>query len=57
MGDGLVPLASALGRNGDPERTLRFPEARQWIGCSMNHLDLLCRPEVYGKLLQWLGEG
>lgn len=56
IGDGLVPLASALGRDKDPERTLRFPEARQWIGCSMNHLDLLCRPEAYGKLLQWLGE-
>jgi len=56
IGDGLVPLASALGRHEDPERALGFPEARQWIGCSMNHLDLLGRPEVYGVLRQWFGE-
>jgi hypothetical protein len=56
IADGLVPLASALGRHEDPARTLRFPEARQWIGYRMNHLDLLCRPEVYGKLRQWIGE-
>jgi len=56
LGDGLVPLASALGRHEDPARALRFPEARQWIGCSMNHLDLLCRPEAYAILRLWLGE-
>ena len=56
LGDGLVPLASALGRHADPARALRFPEARQWIGCSMNHLDLLGRLEAYGQLRQWLAE-
>lgn len=56
FGDGLVPLASALGRDADPARALGFPEARQWIGRLMNHLDLLSSQEVYGKLRQWLGD-
>jgi hypothetical protein len=54
LGDGLVPVASALGRHADPRRGLLFPEARQWIGYGMNHLDLLSRPEVYAQLGRWL---
>ncbi len=54
LGDGLVPLASALGRHRDPARCLEFPEDRQWIGYGMNHLDLLKHPEVYAQLLRWL---
>ena len=55
LGDGIVPLDSALGRHADPARALRFGEDRQWIGYGMNHLELLNRPEVYARLLQWLG--
>ncbi len=54
LGDGLVPLASALGRHADPERTLAFAADRQWIGYGMNHLDLLHRAELYSQLRQWL---
>ena len=54
LSDGLVPLPSALGRHADPARALAFPEAGQWIGHEMNHLDLLDRPEVYRVLRQWL---
>jgi pimeloyl-ACP methyl ester carboxylesterase len=54
LGDGLVPLASALGRHINPERTLPIPEANQWIGYGMNHLDLLGRAEVYAQIRQWL---
>ena len=54
LGDGLVPLASALGRHHDPARALQFPQDRQWIGYAMGHLDLLSRPEVYDRLRQWL---
>jgi hypothetical protein len=54
LGDGLVPLASALGQHRDPARCLAFPQARQWIGYGMNHLDLLKHPEVYAQLLRWL---
>jgi pimeloyl-ACP methyl ester carboxylesterase len=54
LGDGLVPLDSALGRHKSPARTLVFPEHRQWIGYGMNHLDLLSRPDVFAQLVQWL---
>ena len=55
LGDGLVPLHSALGRHKDAARSLAFPEHRQWVGYGMNHLDLLNRPEVFVQLKQWLG--
>jgi pimeloyl-ACP methyl ester carboxylesterase len=54
IGDGIVPLASALGRHGDPRLALTFPESRQWIGYEMNHLDLLSRREVYERISRWL---
>jgi pimeloyl-ACP methyl ester carboxylesterase len=53
-GDGLVSVDSALGRHDKPELTLGFPEAHQWIGFGMGHLDLLSRPEVYATLRDWL---
>jgi hypothetical protein len=54
LGDGLVPVASALGRHRDPARCLAFPPERQWVGHGMNHMDLLARPEVAAQLLAWL---
>jgi pimeloyl-ACP methyl ester carboxylesterase len=54
LGDGLVPLASALGRHRAASRCLAFGADRQWIGYRMNHLDLLNHPEVYARLLHWL---
>ena len=56
LGDGLVPLHSALGRGPDKAHTLRFAQERQWIGYKMGHLELLNRPEVYAQLRAWLGE-
>jgi pimeloyl-ACP methyl ester carboxylesterase len=56
LGDGLVPLDSALGRHHDPARSLAFAKDRQWVGYGMNHLDLLSRPEVYAQLRTWLQE-
>ena len=53
-GDGLVSVDSALGRHRNPELTLAFPEAHQWIGFGMSHLDLLHRAEVYATLRGWL---
>ncbi len=55
LGDGLVPLASALGRHKNVAFDLQIPTERQWVGYGMNHLDLLNRPEVYTCLQQWLG--
>ncbi|MFT3957302.1 MAG: alpha/beta hydrolase [Piscinibacter sp.] len=54
LGDGLVPLDSALGRHADPSRTLAFAPERQWVGYGMNHLDLLSSAEVYARLKEWL---
>jgi pimeloyl-ACP methyl ester carboxylesterase len=54
VGDGLVPLDSALGRHKDAARTLALREDRQWIGYEMGHLELLGRPEVYAQLRKWL---
>ena len=53
LGDGLVPVSSALGLHEDSHRSLRFPESRQWIGYGMNHLDLLGRAEVSDQLVRW----
>ena len=54
VGDGLVPLDSALGRHADPERTFAIPAERQWVGHEMGHLELLRRREVYAQLGKWL---
>ncbi len=55
LGDGLVPVASALGQHADPARRLAFAPERQAVVHDTGHLDLLCSPEVYGLLRQWLG--
>ncbi len=54
VGDGLVPLDSALGRHPDPVRSLDVPRDRQWIARGMTHFDLLRRPEVTAQLIRWL---
>ncbi len=54
MGDGLVPLNSALGRHKNADLNLLFPGAHQWVARNMNHMDLLNQPEVYETILQWL---
>jgi pimeloyl-ACP methyl ester carboxylesterase len=53
-GDGLVPVDSALGRHATPGRSLTIPEAHQWTGLGIAHLDLLARAEVYETLRGWL---
>ena len=54
LGDGLVPVCSALGQHEEPHRTLPIPESRQWIGRAMNHFDLLSRQDVYKQITLWL---
>ena len=55
LGDGLVPLDSALGRHADPARALPFDDT--WIAAGVGHRDLLTRPEVIERLGRWLGSG
>jgi pimeloyl-ACP methyl ester carboxylesterase len=54
VGDGLVPLNSALGRHRDATRTLAIPKNRQWVGYRMGHRELLSHPEVYAQVHRWL---
>jgi pimeloyl-ACP methyl ester carboxylesterase len=54
VGDGLVPLDSALGRHRDATRTLEIPKHRQWIGFKMGHRELLSHPDAYSQLHAWL---
>ena len=56
LGDGLVPLRSALGQHPDLARNLPFPESQQWIGYGMNHWDLLDREEVYEQIRGWVAD-
>ena len=54
LGDGLVPLPSALGQHEDPRRTLAFAKSAQWIAYRTGHMALLSSPEVTRQLLLWL---
>jgi len=54
VGDGFVPVASALGHHQNAARALPLPQDRQWIGRGLSHLDLLCRPDVYERIAGWL---
>lgn len=54
LGDGLVPLDSALGHHADAARTLAFARARQRTFTGVNHLDLLSDAGVYQQLRRWL---
>jgi len=56
IGDGLVPLASALGCHAEDDRNLMFPQDRQWIAHATGHLDLLCRTQVYERIRDGLAE-
>jgi pimeloyl-ACP methyl ester carboxylesterase len=53
-GDGLVPVASALGHHPDPARQLWFAPANQAVVRHTSHLGLLSSPEVQAHLLAWL---
>ncbi len=52
IGDGLVPLDSALGRHADPARALPFDDT--WVAAATGHRDLLTRPEVIERVVGWL---
>ncbi|MBE0473923.1 alpha/beta hydrolase [Rhodoferax sp.] len=54
LGDGLVPLHSALGQHDDPQRSLHFAPAHQYIAYRTSHLALLSSPAVAQQLVAWL---
>jgi pimeloyl-ACP methyl ester carboxylesterase len=54
LGDGLVPVASALGQHREPSRRLAFDPERQAVVHETGHLGLLSSPAVFEHLLRWL---
>jgi hypothetical protein len=54
LGDGLVPVASALGQHREADRRLAFDADSQAVVHDTGHLDLLSSPEVYEHLKRWL---
>ena len=55
LGDGLVPVSSALGQHRDGLRALDIPESRKWVRHGIHHMDLLSDGEVYDRLRVWFG--
>lgn len=54
LGDGLVPLRSALGQHKEADKDLGFKEAHTLVVENCTHFDLLSHPEVYAKIRSWL---
>jgi pimeloyl-ACP methyl ester carboxylesterase len=54
LGDGLVTIASALGRHADAERRLRFPIGHTRVLYGRDHLDLLGDAEGLAQVSHWL---
>jgi len=55
VGDGLVPVDSALGRHESSSRNLNFPADRQRIIWDTRHFDLVKR-QVYDQIFCWISE-
>jgi len=53
VGDGVVPLRSALGQHKEAQRNLGFDESSQLIVYKTNHMELLDNPEVLEQTVQW----
>ena len=55
IGDGLVPLRSALGQHDEARHVLAFEPQNQWTAWGVNHMALLKNPGVTAQMLRWLG--
>jgi len=56
IGDGLVPVPSALGHHDDSRLELAFPRSHQWTAQGTSHLGLLSQSHVYERIRGWFGE-
>lgn len=54
LGDGLVPVDSALGHHQRPELQLPVSSERQLVVCRSGHVDLMHHPDVQSRLYDWL---
>jgi hypothetical protein len=57
IGDGLVPLPSALGQHADAKHRLKFAKNSQWTAYKTNHMQLLSSPQVTRQMVAWLRPG
>ena len=55
IGDGLVPLRSALGQHSEARHQLAFLPAHTLIVYRTSHMALLASPQVGQQLRRWLG--
>ena len=55
MGDGLVPVASALGRHANAALSLAFPPENQFVAYGTDHMALLKSEAIAAQVLRWLG--
>lgn len=54
LGDGLVPLNSALGKHDEPQRCLAFAKSHQFIAFKTGHIEMLHSVAVRTQVLAWL---
>ena len=54
IGDGLVPLRSALGQHKNAEQFLAFEKDSQWIAYQTSHMQLLSSHAVTSQMIEWL---
>lgn len=54
LGDGLVPVASALGQHRLKKWALDIPESNRWIATGTNHMDLLGSAAVCERISRWM---
>ncbi len=55
IGDGLVPVASALGQHTNAALALAFPPQNQFIAYGTDHMALLNSEVIAAQLVRWLG--
>ena len=55
VGDGLVPVESALGHHVDAQRALAFSESARVVVTRTHHMGLLRSPQIDRILAEWLG--
>lgn len=54
LDDGLVPVASALGRDLLPGQELPLAEPHRWVATGTDHLGLLRSTDVLATMRQWM---
>ncbi|KHT64165.1 hypothetical protein RJ45_07745 [Photobacterium gaetbulicola] len=56
LGDGLVPVSSALAESTKGVLALNYPADHKWVVGGVDHLDLLNHPAVAAKVSEWVLE-